>query len=50
VIESGDAARGFELPDDDGRAVKLSDYRRTPFVVYFYAKANASGCFFSTAR
>ncbi len=44
MIEQGDAAPDFELPDQDGRAVKLSDFRGQPVVVYFYPKASTSGC------
>jgi thioredoxin-dependent peroxiredoxin len=44
VIEPGDQAPDFELPDQDGRAVKLSDFRGQPVVVYFYPKAATPGC------
>jgi len=44
MIEQGDAAPDFELPDQDGRAVKLSDFRGQPVVVYFYPKADTPGC------
>jgi peroxiredoxin Q/BCP len=44
VIEPGDTAPDFELPDQDGRAVKLSDFKGTPVVVYFYPKADTPGC------
>jgi thioredoxin-dependent peroxiredoxin len=44
VIEAGDDAPDFELPDQDGRAVKLSDFRGQPVVVYFYPKADTPGC------
>jgi peroxiredoxin Q/BCP len=44
VIEAGDKAPDFSLPDQDGRAVKLSDFRGQPVVVYFYPKADTSGC------
>jgi peroxiredoxin Q/BCP len=44
VIETGEQAPDFELPDQDGRAVKLSDYRGQPVVVYFYPKADTPGC------
>jgi thioredoxin-dependent peroxiredoxin len=44
VIEPGQQAPDFELPDQDGRAVKLSDFRGTPVVVYFYPKADTPGC------
>ena len=44
MIEQGDQAPDFELPDQDGRAVKLSDFRGQPVVVYFYPKADTPGC------
>lgn len=44
MIEQGDRAPDFELPDQDGRAVKLSDFRGRPLVVYFYPKASTPGC------
>jgi peroxiredoxin Q/BCP len=44
MIEPGDPAPDFELPDQDGRAVKLSDFRGQPVVVYFYPKADTPGC------
>jgi thioredoxin-dependent peroxiredoxin len=44
VIEPGSPAPDFELPDQDGRAVRLADFRGTPVVVYFYPKADTPGC------
>jgi thioredoxin-dependent peroxiredoxin len=44
MIEPGDEAPNFELPDQEGRTVKLSDFRGQPVVVYFYPKADTSGC------
>jgi peroxiredoxin Q/BCP len=44
VIEPGAQAPDFELPDQDGRSVKLSDLRGRPVVVYFYPKAATPGC------
>ncbi len=44
MIEQGEQAPDFELPDQDGRAVKLSDYRGQSVVVYFYPKADTTGC------
>jgi peroxiredoxin Q/BCP len=44
VIEPGDKAPDFELPDQDGNPVKLSGFRGRPVVVYFYPKADTSGC------
>ena len=44
MIEQGQRAPDFELPDQDGRTVKLSDFRGQPVVVYFYPKADTPGC------
>ncbi|HEX5853393.1 MAG TPA: thioredoxin-dependent thiol peroxidase [Solirubrobacteraceae bacterium] len=44
MIEPGHQAPDFELPDQDGRTVKLSDFRGQPVVVYFYPKADTPGC------
>jgi peroxiredoxin Q/BCP len=44
MIEQGQQAPDFELPDQDGRAVSLSDFRGRPIVVYFYPKADTPGC------
>jgi peroxiredoxin Q/BCP len=44
VIQTGDAAPDFELPDQDGRSVRLKDFRGQRVVVYFYPKADTPGC------
>lgn len=44
MIEPGQQAPDFELPDQDGNLVKLSDLRGKPTVVYFYPKADTPGC------
>jgi peroxiredoxin Q/BCP len=44
MLQAGSDAPAFELPDQDGRAVKLSDFRGQPVVVYFYPKADTPGC------
>jgi thioredoxin-dependent peroxiredoxin len=44
MVEQGQQAPDFELPDQDGRAVKLSNFRGQPVVVYFYPKADTPGC------
>ena len=44
MTEQGDKAPNFELPDQDGRAVKLSDFHGRSVVVYFYPKAATPGC------
>jgi peroxiredoxin Q/BCP len=44
VIEQGERAPDFELPDQDGRPVRLSDFHGQPVVVYFYPTADTPGC------
>jgi peroxiredoxin Q/BCP len=44
MIEQGQKAPDFELPDQDGNPVKLSDLRGQSVVVYFYPKAATPGC------
>ncbi len=44
MIEAGDRALDFELPDQDGQSVRLSDLRGRPVVVFFYPKADTPGC------
>ena len=40
----GDQAPEFELPDQDGNPVRLSDFRGRTVVLYFYPKADTPGC------
>ncbi len=44
MVDQGDQAPDFELPDQDGNPVKLSELRGQPVVVYFYPKADTPGC------
>ena len=44
MIEKGQTAPDFELPDQDGNPVRLSDCRGETVVVYFYPKADTPGC------
>ena len=44
MVEPGQKAPDFALPDQDGRGVKLADFRGEPVVVYFYPKADTPGC------
>src|SRR4029450_1522187 len=43
-LEVGDKAPAFSLPDGDGNAVKLSDYKGRRVIVYFYPAAATPGC------
>ena len=44
MIEQGQTAPDFTLPDQDGKPVSLSDYRGQTVVLYFYPKADTPGC------
>jgi thioredoxin-dependent peroxiredoxin len=44
VLSEGDKAPDFALPDQNGETVKLKDLRGETVVLYFYPKANTSGC------
>jgi len=44
MLEPGDEAPDFTLPDQDGNDVTLSALRGGPVVVYFYPKADTPGC------
>ena len=43
-IEPGDAAPDFNLPASGGRTVSLAAMQGKPFLLYFYPKADTSGC------
>ena len=44
MIQTGEQAPDFELPDQDGNPVRLSALRGRPVVLYFYPKADTPGC------
>ncbi len=43
-VKVGARAPGFTLPRDGGGEVSLSDFRGRKLVLYFYPKADTSGC------
>ena len=49
VIDPGDPAPDFALPDQDGREVKLGDFAGQMLVLYFYPKDDAPGTNGNTA-
>ena len=44
MLNPGDAAPDFTLPDQSGESVTLSDHRGRNVVLYFYPKADTPGC------
>lgn len=44
MLNVGDMAPDFELLNDEGNPVKLSDYRGQQVVLFFYPKADTPGC------
>jgi peroxiredoxin Q/BCP len=43
ALEVGKKAPAFSLTDDEGKAVKLADFKGRRLVVFFFPKANTSG-------
>jgi peroxiredoxin Q/BCP len=43
-LKVGDIAPEFELPDQNGKACKLADYRGGKVLIYFYPKDDTPGC------
>ena len=44
MLEVGQKAPEFTLPDQNGNLVSLSDFRGKKVIVYFYSKDNTAGC------
>lgn len=44
MLERGESAPDFELMNQDGEPVKLSDFAGRNVVLYFYPKAGTPGC------
>jgi peroxiredoxin Q/BCP len=42
-LKAGDLAPGFEAQDQNGKTVRLADFKDRKLLVYFYPKANTSG-------
>lgn len=44
MVEDGKKAPDFQLPDAQGKPLRLSSLKGRPVVVYFYPKDDTSGC------
>ena len=44
MLEAGDRAPAFTLPDQDGNKVKLTELKGETVVLYFYPRADTPGC------
>jgi len=44
VLEAGERAPAFTLPDQDGNKVKLADLKGETVVLYFYPRSDTPGC------
>jgi len=44
TLQIGEPAPDFTLPDQDGKAVKLSQFKGQRVVIYFYPKDDTPGC------
>jgi peroxiredoxin Q/BCP len=44
MLNQGDRAPDFELPDADMTIAKLADYQAKPLVLFFYVRDDTPGC------
>jgi peroxiredoxin Q/BCP len=44
TLKAGDPAPDINAPDQDGNMVRLSDYRGSKVILYFYPKDDTPGC------
>jgi peroxiredoxin Q/BCP len=44
VLKPGDPAPDFRCIADDGRTISLADYKARNVILYFYPKADTTGC------
>lgn len=44
MLKEGEQAPAFRATADDGKTVSLADYRGKNLVLYFYPKADTTGC------
>ena len=44
ILKTGDKAPDFKLNNQDGKSVKLSDFKGRKIVLYFYPRDDTPGC------
>ena len=44
AIDSGATAPAFALPNQDGKIIRLSDFKGSPVLLFFYPKDDTPGC------
>jgi peroxiredoxin Q/BCP len=44
MLKKGDKAPDFNLPDENGKTLMLSDFKGKKLILFFYPKDNTSGC------
>ena len=44
MVAVGEQAPDFELPNQDGKSIKLSDYRGQKVIIFAFPKAGTAGC------
>lgn len=43
-MKPGDLVEDFTLQNQDGKSISLSNYKKTPVVLFFYPRADTPGC------
>jgi peroxiredoxin Q/BCP len=43
-MQPGDIVENFTLQNQDGKTVNLTDYKKSPVVLFFYPRADTPGC------
>lgn len=44
MLQAGDRAPAFSLPDQEGRLRSMEEFTGRKFIIYFYPKDNTPGC------
>src|SRR5579862_5091360 len=43
-MQTNDIVENFTLQNQDGKSVSLSDFKKSPVVLFFYPRADTPGC------